>query len=168
MMSPAEPAISLVFIWFAVAVNVALFLAALGRVDSRLRRQEHEVAALQRELRNLSTRLAERAVRLEGVEHRLERLAAAQQPLERERNVVFDHAIRLVRQGVGADKLVSSCGLSRNEARLVELLHGAPGPSRDGESLCQVRTPQEAMHTADTRENKTIFSRPALVRGRGA
>ena len=67
----------------------------------------------------------ERLLRLEGlVEHAAESVPDATSNEERQRLSTFDQAIELAVQGATAETLMTQCGLSVSEAKLVVLVHG--------------------------------------------
>ena len=80
----------------------------------------------------LMTQLIERVAALEARIARSEpHLAALEEQLETHLNTAtggtprqFGIAIRLARGGAGAEELIASCGLARQEAELVARLHG--------------------------------------------
>jgi len=102
------------------------------------------------QLRREEGRLAQEIVRLEAainaviagtsgadrragrIEQRLLDLQRRIEDLEEAQHLIrpYDEAIRLVRQGAGAQRLVEELGLSRGEADLLLMLHGG----RDGKA----------------------------------
>ena len=76
-----------------------------------------------------------------GSDRRLAALERAQRRLDERQDRIelshageraYDHAIRLVRNGADAERLVRECGLTPGEARLVLMLHGERAAAAGG------------------------------------
>jgi len=91
--------------------------------------------AAERDTEHTLKAMAQILERVDALEARIARsephLAALEEQLETHFNTTagdtprqFGIAIRLARGGAGADELVASCGLARQEAELVTRLHG--------------------------------------------
>jgi Protein of unknown function (DUF2802) len=118
----------------ASLAGLALLLAAFAwsfaatgrRLGHRLAALEGEIERLRGEVNStagLGARIGERVRRLDQLSAQVgERLGQLEL---RGEGRPYDQAIALVRRGGGADRLVSHYGLSRGEADLVTLLHGA-------------------------------------------
>lgn len=84
----------------AVRNNLQAMTADIGALHARLHQIEQQLASLE------------------------PRAPRAEPPV----NQAYDVAVHLARKGVGVDELMSTCGLSRGEAELLErLYHGAGG-----------------------------------------
>lgn len=102
---------------------------------SRYRRQHQVLEQMKRQVESVSSNLAALCAGAVGVDKRVARLERSGRDLrvwqERVQTHDRDHgensfgqAIRLVRSGATAGKLVEELGLSRNEADLIVMLHG--------------------------------------------
>jgi hypothetical protein len=125
-----------------VAIPVLLGLAALGVVLAgvsawRNRRAldaaRAEPAVLQRELQLLQQSVSALTAGALGLDRRLDHLAAREQVLAERQETYeiqqageqpYSHAIRLVQQGAGVNRLVQELELSESEASLIVRLHG--------------------------------------------
>jgi hypothetical protein len=125
-----------------VAIPVLLGLAALGVVLAgvsawRNRRAldaaRAETAVLQRELQLLQQSVSALTAGALGLDRRLDHLAAREQVLAERQETYeiqqageqpYSHAIRLVQQGAGVNRLVQELELSESEASLIVRLHG--------------------------------------------
>ncbi len=124
-----------VLAWSAILLSLAGLSVGyhLYRVNQRLRLEQQSdrqrIRQLENDLGALCTASAgegEHVVRLEqlmrGLSERqdtLELRASTEQP--------YDRASKLAQDGASVDDLVNSCGLTRAEAELVVMLHGACG-----------------------------------------
>ena len=70
--------------------------------------------------------------RIIDLENRLSVLSARQQELEYQDfgHLPFQQAAQLIEMGAAVEDIIKSCGLSRSEAELVNLLHGSKSGSR--------------------------------------
>jgi N-glycosylase/DNA lyase len=119
------------------ALLASLFLLAVigGGLGWMFLRQRRETEALAREVKNLQGAVNAMLAGASGVdrriaaaEQRLHELRRAYEDLQEVQNVSrpYDDAIRLVRQGATAQRLVEELGLTRSEAELLITLHGTP------------------------------------------
>lgn len=92
-----------------------------------------ETAALQRELQLLQQSVSALTAGALGLDRRLDRLAAREQVLAERQETYeiqqageqpYSHAIRLVQQGAGVNRLVQELDLSESEASLIVRVHG--------------------------------------------
>lgn len=119
-------------------------LGLIADLSEELTQQHKLVLALQRQseqqqlqIQSLTTQMkaqssafllqGERLLRLESISDAVPEAPAQQQDAgdeDMQRLSTFDQAIELAGQGVTAEELISRCGLSVSEARLVVLVHG--------------------------------------------
>lgn len=99
-------------------------------------RQQQRWLELSQGLTRLTTALGTLATGAAGMERRIGRLEQRLQELQRQLEILearqrsarpYDEAIRLVRQGASAQRLVEELGLSPSEAELLIMLHGRDG-----------------------------------------
>jgi hypothetical protein len=92
-----------------------------------------ETADLQRELTLVQQSVSALTTGALGLDRRLDRLAAREQVLAERQETYeiqqageqpYSHAIRLVQQGAGVNRLVQELELSESEASLIVRLHG--------------------------------------------
>lgn len=99
-----------------------------------LRQQKRQLLQAQKRIDSLSSNLSALCSGAVGVDRRLARLERNSRDLKsRQENFeahgqveqpTYGDAIRLVRQGASAQRLVEDIGLSRSEADLIVMLHG--------------------------------------------
>lgn len=121
----------------AVAGAMLLLVALLQAVSAlRLRRDcralRSEVAVLQGELGALCTGASGMGAHLSRVDQQLLRLGERQDNLEAHDSLhrEYDRAVKLVRNGAGAEEIMTQCNLLRTEAELLLRLHGGGAPER--------------------------------------
>lgn len=99
----------------------------------RLRRNKHQLAAMQANIQGLNNNLRAMFSASVGLDKRVARIekkarmqSERQDKLElHEPNLqVYGQAARLVRKGADLDEVVNTCGLSRGEAELILYLNG--------------------------------------------
>ncbi len=102
----------------------------------QLRDRDREISRLEQRLEQIQTAFdamigaaSGSDKRLTLLETRLQEIGHKQDIMQENQNVArpYDEAIRLVRQGASAERLVVELGLTRNEADLLIMLHGS-GP----------------------------------------
>ncbi len=118
-----------------IVASTALALWVYGRFHmGELRKQIEAVVegldSLERTLNGLSTSTVVADQRLNALETRaaqIDQLKARQEDLENQQEFdhPYAHAIRLVRQGASARRLMDELYLSETEAQLIVRLHGA-------------------------------------------
>ena len=97
-----------------------LLLKRLNALEEQLGANQTQLTEARNEIATLATRATGLAERLEDSEQRRSSApAAATAPS-------YQIAIRLARSGAPREELMSSCGLSRQEAELVQRLHAPP------------------------------------------
>lgn len=138
-----DSALALGFDWPSF-IQVAVVLVAVGSMAACLmmlrhqrrieKRWQNTVRVLVRHLRSLSTAAKQADKRLSSVEVDTMNLVQEQRELEASAPAKdsFRHAIALVERGWKADDLMDACGLTRVEADLVCLLHGAAAKKHNG------------------------------------
>lgn len=131
-MSELSAAAILVLLGLAV-VGVVLAGVSAWRNRRALDAARAETAALQRELELLQQSVSALTAGALGLDRRLDRLAAREQVLAERQETYeiqqadeqpYSHAIRLVQQGAGVNRLVEELELSESEASLIVRLHG--------------------------------------------
>ncbi len=122
-------AVGLVAVVAAVAAAAAFML--LRRQRAAMLQRDQELATLKEEMRALCTGAVGLDQRMASVEQRARQLKERQEQIElREQGErLYPQAIRMVQQGAGVDELISVCGLSRNEAELIVMMHGVEAAS---------------------------------------
>lgn len=116
-------AVVLVAVWWALLARASARqrrerMALTAEVDN-LRRENKSVVELavraSKRLREAEQELRQMSVRLDGMSHPAPAVEGGH---------AYDQAIRLVRRGADADRLVNDLGMTRGEADLVVRLHG--------------------------------------------
>ena len=119
----------------AILISIEIFCAAvlLGGLEytryTRTRKILNEQAAAMQRINKDMHALCAGAINLgkhiDGLEHRIRRLAERQDQLELRDPMeqTYAHAIRLAQKGVDVDDLVENCGLARGEAELLLRIH---------------------------------------------
>ena len=128
-----DPIRALPFVGAALAAVVLVAVAVtVLRLRRRLARAEQGVAELRAEVAALCAGASGADRRVARLEQAVRRMGERQDRLELSRagERAYDHAIRLVRGGAGLERLVSECGLTVGEARLILMLHGEGGRER--------------------------------------
>jgi len=107
------------------AAALALALVQVRRQGAVLSQRDQELASLKEEMRALCAGALGLDQRMAAVEQRGRQLKERQEQIElREQgDRPYPQAIRMVQNGAGVDELVSVCGLSRNEADLIVMMH---------------------------------------------
>lgn len=125
--------------WWLAAAGSGLFLVSLiGVWIWRFRQHSQRTAAMAQELerqRTLVEALLKAATvldrRIAKLEHKGFEIEQRQENLEqlglneRYQDRGYGEAIQMVRRGANAQRLMEELGLSRNEAELIVMLHGA-------------------------------------------
>src|SRR5580704_7209314 len=119
-------AVFLVFSFIIAAVTFTRWRRAAQRDSEQLMTQNtlmlERLAAIEERVASANFRVAELATQLQG-ELRAPPAASDAQPR-------YQTAIRLAREGASRDELITSCGLSRQEAELVLRVHASnPNPA---------------------------------------
>lgn len=120
--------------WFDILMPVSMILTALGllivlRRARTLARAQAALCAENKLLREDVAALTAGGVgvseHIRRLEKRLRCLTEKQESLEstHERDRPYGRAIQMVHNGAGIDELVDNCGMTRNEAELIVMLH---------------------------------------------
>lgn len=115
---------------FAVMLSAATALWALRGLSHCKRQQVQQaqaIADLEQDLRALcagATGVDARLLKLETEDRRI-RERQEQLELHEQGARLYSQAIRMVKKGADVDELMSTCSLSRNEAQLIAMMHGA-------------------------------------------
>jgi len=135
----AMPALVLALALAAALLPAAVLALACRRLARRLAAAERALEAARTDLAALCTAAAGTDRRLAGLERAQRRLAERQDRIELSHagERAYDHAIRLVRNGADAERLVRECGLTPGEARLVLMLHGERAGREDARAVAR-------------------------------
>ncbi len=108
---------------------ILLLLNLLRGRRSGAAKPDPRIESLQRDVRALTTAAVGMGERVLEVERRQRRLAEKQESLDLfdSANQPYEQAIHLARQGVDAEELVATCGLSHSEAELIAIMHRLEG-----------------------------------------
>ena len=108
----------------------AVFLGALEyfrytRTRKILREQGASMQRINKDMHALCAGAINLGKHVDGLEHRIRRLAERQDQLELRDPMeqTYAHAIRLAQKGVDVNDLVENCGLARGEAELLLRIH---------------------------------------------
>lgn len=107
-----------------MAVTLLCFALAFASWRRSGRRDLQSVMAETRALSELTQRLTTQMAAMEARLEDRRQLVAAAGPAQRG----YDLAMQMARNGAGAEQIAATAGLARNEAQLLERLHG---PVRD-------------------------------------
>ncbi len=113
----------------ALAAVSAGATAYVRRLKARLARQETFLRGLERDMQAICLGARGMGDAVVHLEEKLRRLTERQDELSlREPDQrVYHQAIRLASRGASVDELVSTCGLPRGEAELIQILHQSGG-----------------------------------------
>lgn len=111
-----------------LALAAAVLLLALGsnlRQRRRLHTTEAQLDTLRNDIRALTTAAMGVGGRVLELERRQRRLAERQEQVDiyESANQPYEHAIQMARHGSGVEELVEVCGVSKNEAELITMMH---------------------------------------------
>ncbi|MDJ0872967.1 MAG: DUF2802 domain-containing protein [Gammaproteobacteria bacterium] len=111
---------------------LALVLVHTRRLKRRMAQQDAFLRSLERDMQAVCRGAKGMGDTVVKLERKLRQLAERQDTLDlREPNsLIYNHAITLAHRGATIEDLVRSCGLARNEAKLVHLLHRRGGHRR--------------------------------------
>lgn len=103
--------------------------AYVRRLKARLARQENFLRGLERDMQAICLGARGMGDAVLRLEEKLRRLTERQDELSlREPDQrVYHQAIRLASRGASVEELVSTCGLPRGEAELIQILHQSGG-----------------------------------------
>ena len=103
----------------------ALSLIHARRLKKRVAAQDAFLRTLERDMQAICRGAKGMGDTVVKMEQKLRQLAERQDSLDsREPNSqIYNHAISLAHRGASIEQLINSCGLARNEAELIHLLH---------------------------------------------
>jgi uncharacterized protein HemX len=120
---PGFATVSMLFVVSALVLGIALWSVARGqRVTRQLRK---EVMQLRNDIRALTTASVGVGGRVLELERRQRRLAQRQEEFDlyESANQPYEHAIAMARKGADVKEIEDMCGVSRNEAELIQMMH---------------------------------------------
>ncbi len=105
---------------------VVWLLLSQQRLSREVDRAQHSLSSLQTELQALYAGAAGVGTHLARVESQLKSLSDRQDQIDVRDPAVqtYKQAISMIQQGAGIDEIISHCGLLREEAELLQRLHG--------------------------------------------
>lgn len=121
-----QPGIVTVSVLFVLSVLVlAVAMTNLLRSQRTSRRLHQELAQLRSDMRALTTSSVGVGGRVLELERRLRRLAQRQEEFDiyESANQPYEHAIAMARKGADVKEIEDMCGVSRNEAELIQMMH---------------------------------------------
>ena len=106
----------------SLGVATALFLVL--RLSGKLRQQQKHNNDLRKQMRALTSAALGMGERVLKMERRQKHLAERQEQVDiyESANQPYEQAIRMSQNGASITELVDSCGVSENEAHLIELM----------------------------------------------
>ncbi len=107
------------------AVVLVVSLLVSRQNVARIRSLEKQLKQARNDLKALTTASVGVGGRVLELERRLRRMAEKQKQVDLydSANQAYDQAIDMAKQGVKIDDIVTSCGISRNEAELIQMMH---------------------------------------------
>jgi Protein of unknown function (DUF2802) len=112
-----------------------------ARVDTQRLFEQLDVTLY--ELREVSERVQGLESRINGLNERIEREAPRAPAVVAQKG--YDVAVRLAKNGLSVDELITNCGVARHEAELLVRLHSKPRiePRREPVAAATVKTPSQ-------------------------
>lgn len=122
-LQPGMAPVLVLFMVSALVLLVSVWSVARGQRQSR--RLRKEVEQLRSDMRALTTASVGVGGRVLELERRLRRLAERQQEFDiyEAANQPYEHAIAMARKGASVKQIEDMCGVSRNEAELIQMMH---------------------------------------------
>ncbi len=116
-------AIPMLLLVSGLVLLVSLFVA--HRAKQQVRDLNKQLVMMRNDLKALTAASIGVGTRVLEIERRQRHLAEKQQELDiyESANQPYDHAIDMVKRGKGVDDIVASCGISRNEAELIQMMN---------------------------------------------
>lgn len=113
---------SLIVGLLSVAVIVSFIF--LWRLSAKLRQQKQQHNELRKQMRALTSAALGMGERVQEMERRQKNLAEQQEQVNiyESANQPYEQAIRMAEHGASIEELVDNCGVSENEAHLIELM----------------------------------------------
>lgn len=121
-------------IWIVIAGLGVILLLCIAILARRIKQQNRQLSVARGKIDSLSENLNALCSGAVGVDQRVSRLERQRRDIQQRQESIenqqqmdrpYGAAIQLVHQGATADRLVDELGLSRSEADLVVMLHGA-------------------------------------------
>ena len=105
---------------------LAQTLQAMRRMQETQLRIDADIQVLRKEVKSFGQGAVGLGKRLQVLQRRLQSSERRQEDMEFKDvgNIAITHANKLVQMGAATDELMSTCGLSQAEAKLVSLMHG--------------------------------------------
>lgn len=124
-----EPELMLALVAGSVVVMALGFAAIALRSQRRLRARlaacEQSIAQVEQAIQSSAALFADTEARLTATRERMDQLVMRQGAIDATgHKAAFQQAIALMRRGASAAELVSVCGVSQGEARLIETMYG--------------------------------------------
>ena len=113
-------------------LSIAVLMTAVWRPRrsvTRVKLLEKQLKQARNDLKALTTASLGVGSRVLELERRMRRLASEQQQPKQQvdlydsANQPYDHAIDLAKQGMEVDEIATMCGISRNEAELIQMMN---------------------------------------------
>ena len=122
-LQPGVATVSVLFVLSALVLCVALMSAARSQRQARILRKE--IVQLRSDIRALTTSSVGVGGRVLEMERRMRRLAQRQEEFDiyESANQPYEHAISMARKGANVKEIEDMCGVSRNEAELIQMMH---------------------------------------------
>lgn len=122
-LQPGFATVSVLFVVSALVLCVALW--SVARSQRQARQLRREVTQLRSDIRALTTSSVGVGGRVLELERRLRRLAQRQEEFDiyESANQPYEHAIAMARKGADVKEIEDICGVSRNEAELIQMMH---------------------------------------------
>lgn len=115
--------VAVLFLVSALVLGVALW--SVARNQRLIRSLRKDVNQLRSDMRALTTSSVGVGGRVLELERRLRRLAQRQEEFDiyESANQPYEHAIAMARKGADVKQIEDMCGVSRNEAELIQMMH---------------------------------------------
>lgn len=126
IMTNLQPGIATVSVMFLIsAIVLCVSLIATARSQRQARQLRKEIIQLRSDIRALTTSSVGMGGRVLELERRLRRLAQRQEEFDlyESANQPYEHAIAMARKGANVKDIEDMCGVSRNEAELIQMMH---------------------------------------------
>lgn len=122
-LQPGIVTVSVLFVLSVLVLTVAMI--NLLRSQRTSRRLHQELVQLRSDMRALTTSSVGVGGRVLELERRLRRLAQRQEEFDiyESANQPYEHAIAMARKGADIREIEDMCGVSRNEAELIQMMH---------------------------------------------
>lgn len=114
-----------VVLFLASALVLSVALWSVARSQRLIRGLRKDVNQLRSDMRALTTSSVGVGGRVLELERRLRRIAERQEEFDiyESANQPYEHAIAMARKGANVKQIEDMCGVSRNEAELIQMMH---------------------------------------------